>query len=155
MYSNELVCDIIKYLNSNINKKITINDLVKQYHFNRYYIMKLFKQELDISIIDYINYKRISNSLKSLQNTNDSILKVALDNGFYSQEYFSEMFNKIIGVSPLKYKNFLKHKHNQSTKDIDTVLNNIIKLDEINIKIKEYLNRRRPTNTIKSLSIFK
>ena len=95
MISNSLVCDILEYINKNINEKITIDDLTYEFNYNRYYLMKLFKKELDISIVNYINYKRIYNSLSSLRN-DKSILMVALDNGFYSQEYYAEIFKKVI-----------------------------------------------------------
>ena len=48
MISNSLVCDILEYINKNINDKITIDDLTYEFNYNRYYLMKLFKKELDI-----------------------------------------------------------------------------------------------------------
>ena len=120
MYSNELIIDILKYIDNNINKKITMEELSKQFYFNKDYIMRLFKKELNLTIMDYINKKRIYNSLKELRTTNNSILKIALNNGFQSQQYYSEMFTKIIGTSPNTYKKSLK-------------LNTPIKEEEINI----------------------
>ena len=109
MISNSLVCDMLEYINKNINDKITIYDLTYEFNYNRYYLMKLFKKELDISIINYINYKRIHNSLSSLRD-DKSILMVALDNGFYSQEYYTEIFKKVIGTNPITYKSFIKNR---------------------------------------------
>ena len=148
MYSNETVINIIEYIDNNINKKITIDNLVNEFHFNRYYIMKLFKKELNISIVNYINNIRILNSLIQLQTTKDSILKIALDNGFYSQEYYSEIFSKIIGISPQKYRTILKRKNNNK------IVNNILKLQELKDNKTKYLQRRKPTTT-KVLSVFK
>ena len=153
MYSNDLVCDIIKYIDNNINKKITINDLVEEFHFDRFHIMKSFKKELNISIIDYINNTRILNSIKSLQSSN-TILKIALDNGYYSQEYFSEIFNRTIGISPIKYKKLLKNKNTFSKHKQEKVLNNILKLQELNEFKTKYLKKQKP-KTNKVLSIFK
>ena len=62
MFSNELVCNIIEYLNDNINKEITINELSLLFYFDKTYIMKRFKRELGISIHEYINTIRIYNS---------------------------------------------------------------------------------------------
>ena len=148
MYSNETVINIIEYIDNNINKKITIDNLVNEFHFNRYYIMKLFKKELNISIVNYINSIRILNSLIQLQTTKDSILKISLDNGFYSQEYYSEIFSKIIGISPQKYRTILRRKNNNK------IVNNILKLQELKDNKTKYLQRRKPTTT-KVLSVFK
>ena len=75
---NNLVCDIINYINENINDKISIEELTQEFNYNRYYIMKLFKRELDISIINYINCIRIYNSLNSLRSILYMILKTLI-----------------------------------------------------------------------------
>ena len=84
MYSNKLICDILFYIDKNINNKINIQDIADIFFFNRFYIMKLFKKELGISINNYINLKRILNSLSDIKNTDDSYLTIALNNGFNS-----------------------------------------------------------------------
>ena len=89
MVSNELVCNIIEYLNDNINKEITINELSLLFYFDKTYIMKRFKRELGISIHEYINTIRIYNSLAYFKDDN-YILNIALNNGFNSLEYFSD-----------------------------------------------------------------
>ena len=100
MFSNELVCNIIEYLNDNINKEITINELSLLFYFDKTYIMQKFKRELGISIHEYINTIRIYNSLAYFKD-NNYVLSIALNNGFNSLEYFSETFKKIMGVSCL------------------------------------------------------
>ena len=59
IYSNELVCNILKYINININTEITIINLSNIFSYDKTYIMKKFKRELGITIIEYINNKRI------------------------------------------------------------------------------------------------
>ena len=112
--------------------------------------MKLFKKELDISIINYINYKRIHNSLFSLRD-DKSILMVALDNGFYSQEYYTEIFKKIIGTNPITYKSFIKNRHLSKKKDEDILINNLIDLEDTIDKANNYIRRRKTDNKVKSI----
>lgn len=64
MYSNNLVCDILEYINKNINKEITTDELVNRFYYDKTYIMKRFKKEIGKSIHDYINTIRILNSLE-------------------------------------------------------------------------------------------
>ncbi len=45
MFSNDLVCNIIEYINNNVNKEITIDELSLLFYFNKTYIMKRFKKE--------------------------------------------------------------------------------------------------------------
>ena len=150
MISNSLVCDILEFINKNINEKITIDDLTYEFNYNRYYIMKLFKKELDISIVNYINYKRIYNSLSSLRE-NKSILMIALNNGFYSQEYYAEIFKKVIGTAPITYKSFIKNRHLSKQKNEDILITNLIDLEDVMDKVNNYIKRRKTDSKIKSI----
>lgn len=155
MYSNKLICDILFYIDKNINNKINIQDIADIFFFNRFYIMKLFKKELGISINNYINLKRILNSLSNIKNTDDSYLTIALNNGFNSLEYFSETFKLIIGVSPRVYKKFTYFIIKIKDEEINTIRSNLLKLTSIINKIDNYKNNLKPEiKKEKKLSIF-
>ena len=155
MYSNELVCNILSYIDENFKNKITIDDLVSEFNYNRFYIMKLFKRELNISIIDYINTIKIYNSLNYINN-NHSFLSCALINGYYSLEYYSEMFKKILGVNPRTYKKIINRNRDVTIKELDTFTNNLAKIKRIIDKCNLYKTNIVPrTLPTKKLSLFK
>lgn len=156
MYSNELVCNIIEYINQNINTYISIDDLAKITYFNRYYIMKKFKMELGISINDYINIRRIYNSTNEIRNTDNSFLNIALNNGFNSLEYFSETFKKVLGVSPRDYKKSTYFIIKLEDDKLIKLRKNLIIINNIINNANKYLMRRKPKKPmVKVLSIFK
>lgn len=154
MYSNDLICDILEYIDKFIYTKISIEDLELNFFYSRYYIMKLFKKEIGITIIDYINKVRINNSINEINNTSSLLIKVAINNGFYSLEYFSEMFKKEIGISPKQYKMLIKNKYRYNDK-LELAMSNIIKIKNIISYTNKYKeNRKRKTMPIKKISIF-
>ena len=142
MFSNELVCEIIEYINNNINKEITIDELSMLFFFDKTYIMKRFKKETGLSIHEYINNMRIYNSLIYF-NDDNYILSIAFKNGFNSLEYFSEMFKKIIGVSPIIYKKYINYKYIEEFEE-KIILNNTSRLQKIKDDINIYLSHRKP-----------
>ena len=154
MYSNNLICDILIYIDNNISNKITIEDLENKFFYNRYYIMKLFKKEMGITLINYINSIRIYNSITLIKESNNSLLNIAFKCGFYSIEYFSETFKKIIGVNPEIVKQYLRKKI--VVKKMDIINNSILSLYNLKKFKERYLLNRKPDNPpIKKLSIFK
>lgn len=106
MKSSELVCYILDYLDSNLYREVTIDELCIYFGYEKSYLMKKFKSELGISIKTYVNRKKIIKSLNQLGG-NELLLKVALENGFNSLEYYSEVFSKVMGFSPSLFRRYL------------------------------------------------
>ena len=155
MFSNDLVIKILNYIDNNLYKKISIEELSDLFHYNKDYIMRLFKREIGYTITNYINCKRIYNSLHSFIYNDISILNISINYGFYSQEYYSEIFHKIIGVSPTTYNKFINYRSFVSIKDTNTIQKRIAKLDYDFRRINNYINNVPPKSTVKVLSIFK
>lgn len=103
---NKLVLDVLEFIENNLYEEINIDMLSHSFNYDKFYIMKSFKRELGISIVTYINYLKVLRSL-SYFNSDDSILKIALCNGFNSLEYYSEIFKTFLGVSPYTYKKYV------------------------------------------------
>jgi AraC-like DNA-binding protein len=154
MYSNELICNILDYINKNIDTEITIDLLSNLFFFNRTYIMKKFKKELNISIINYINTLKIYNSLSKYNQ--QSITTIALTSGFNSLEYYSEIFKKIIKVSPRKYLKFSNYYNYVNENDYITIQNSLVEISKIIEKTNTYLSKRAPKKVYKKVfTLFK
>ena len=156
MYSNKLICEILIYIDENIKNKITIEDLENKFFYNRYFIMKLFKKEIGLTIVEYINSIRIYNSILLIKNNDSNFINIAFKNGFYSLEYFSETFKLITNLNPRKFKDYFSYKKTISFEDIDQINNSMVRLYEIS-NIKDiYLSKQKPTTSpVKKLTIFK
>lgn len=96
--------EICEYIISNINESISVEQIASAFHYDKAYIMRRFKDYTGFTINEFVNECRVYNSTSSLIYTDDSILKIALSNGFNSLEYYSEKFKDIIGSSPLKFR---------------------------------------------------
>ena len=94
-------------------------------------IKERVKKETGLTITDYMNQVKILNSLSQLSKTNDLILKVALDNGFNSQEYYCEIFYKVMNQTPSNYR-----KISQNIKS--TKINELKDIKEEILRIKDY-----------------
>lgn len=104
MGQENVVLNIIDYLDENLNEEITIESIAGRFHFNRFYLMKMFKKVTGITILEYVNQKKIKSSLNAIVNSDDRILKIALNHGFNSQEYYTETFTKVLGMSPSEFR---------------------------------------------------
>ena len=154
MYSNELVVKMLNYIDDNLYKRITMDEISSIFYFNKDYLMRIFKKELDITIMDYINKRRIYNSLELLKNTDDLVIKIALNSGYSSLEYYSETFTKILGVSPLTYRKFTKINSQISDKELEIIRTRLPDISSLLKRIDIYKNNIKRSE-VKKICLFK
>lgn len=99
-----VVRNICIHILDNIDDDITMNELEKIFCYNKFYLIRMFKLYTGYTIKEFINSVKVLKTINPLIFTNDTILKIALNNGFNSQEYYSEKFKDMIGISPLKFR---------------------------------------------------
>ncbi len=100
-----LVNKICKYIDENFkDSSLTVNKLANDFSLHPSYINSVFKKSTDISILSYINHKRLEHSKSLLSNTDLSIKEVALRSGFNDGFYFSKKFKSKYGINPSKFR---------------------------------------------------
>lgn len=101
---SDVLYKVINYLNCNYTEKITLDDVASHVYLSRTYLSKIFKEEIGDSFTNYINNLRIDKSKQYLLDERIPLVDVANLVGFDDQSYFSKVFKKIVGTSPMKYR---------------------------------------------------
>ncbi len=94
---------IINYLNENYQENISLEQLSKKFELNSFYIIRLFKSELNLSPHAYLLNIKI-NKAKEFLRRGMSIVDTALECGFSDQSHFHKNFVKIVATTPKKYQ---------------------------------------------------
>ncbi|MEG1310602.1 MAG: response regulator [Romboutsia sp.] len=100
---------IIDYINNNIDKKLSLELLAKIVNMNESYLSRIFKDELEMTISDYIKIKRLERAKELLKQDNRRVKDVAISVGIQDQLYFSRLFTKFFNITPSEYR----EKYNQ------------------------------------------
>ena len=100
------IVKILEYVNSNLQRKITLGELEKKFFISKYYLCELFRKNTGFSVLEYITYKRVLKA-EELMCTGISILEASTTVGFGDYSTFYKAFKKIMEISP---KQYLKHK---------------------------------------------
>ena len=82
----------------------SIERLCKKLTLSTSHVRRVFGENAGISPIKYLNYVRCEQAKNMLTNSNLSIGEIANSVGFSDALYFSRMFKKSIGISPLEYR---------------------------------------------------
>lgn len=101
---SKLSADVIYYLQSCYNHKITIDKLSDEFHTNRTTLQFDFKKHTGKSINQYLNQLRLNMASAMLRETELSIDEICERTGFSDISYFSRVFKKGLKCTPAKYR---------------------------------------------------
>lgn len=82
----------------------SISSLCTDVGISHPHLIRLFKDKYNITLIKYLNQKRIEYACELLKSTDLSVKSVAFSSGFSDELHFMKTFKKHIGISALKYK---------------------------------------------------
>lgn len=100
---------IYQYVEKNHSNEITLQDGADELGLNKEYFCRMFRQNMGISFISYVNQVRIDHIYQDLIHTDDSILEITERHGFYNQKLFYRMFKKRYNCTPLKLRQIAKN----------------------------------------------
>lgn len=92
------------YIRKNYAQTLTLNSVAEHIHKSRNYFSYLFRQEMGIGFVDYVNKIRVREACRLLDTTDALSYEIASEVGFDNYKYFSSVFKKIMGCSPDKYR---------------------------------------------------
>ncbi|MDY0409243.1 AraC family transcriptional regulator [Virgibacillus soli] len=104
---NQSVALVKHYICQNFRDPITLDTLASVGNINKYYLAHIFKEEIGISPIGYLNQVRIKEAQILLETTDYTIAEIASFNGFSSQSFFSQAFKRETKQTPSQYR--MKH----------------------------------------------
>lgn len=105
---DERISSIIKYINKHFPEIQSIEQIAKQVHISKHHLCRIFKGSMGITLIDYLNHIRVKNACNFLEISDKDVLEISQLCGFHSSAYFSNVFKKITGYSPSKYRKLHK-----------------------------------------------
>ena len=82
-----------------------MGEVCRQAGLSRQHLIRLFKQELNVTPIQYINRTRIMHAKDLLwRNINLSVKELAYELGFADEHYFSRLFTRVVGEPPSAFR---------------------------------------------------
>lgn len=94
----------INYIQKHYKEQITLNIVAEHVYVSTSYLSRMFKKELGINFIDYLNGLRIEKAKELLMDPKYKTYEVAEKVGINDAHYFSRLFKKYVGISPTEFK---------------------------------------------------
>lgn len=100
-----LADEITAYLIAHYSEDLNQKSVAQRFFISRSYLSKLFKAKTGRGFNEYLNKIRIEQAKTALKTTALPVTEIAFGCGFNDSNYFSKIFKKVEGVSPLNYRN--------------------------------------------------
>lgn len=100
-----------QYIIDHISETIYVEDIAKVVHHNPQYLMRLFKKEVGLPILEYITAERMRIAQELLLQTEMPVNRVAESVGYDNHSYFIKMIKRHTGLTPAAFR----RKHNKSS----------------------------------------
>jgi two-component system response regulator YesN len=94
----------INYIDANYDKHITLADIAKASHLSVSRLAHIFKEQMGITIIDYLTSVRIERAKQMLLATEQSCTEICFQVGYNNQSYFSRTFKDLVGMTPRQFR---------------------------------------------------
>ncbi|MBN1804416.1 MAG: helix-turn-helix domain-containing protein, partial [Sedimentisphaerales bacterium] len=94
----------IDYIRLHYDEPVTLNEIAKAAHLSVSRLSHVFKEQVGITIVDYITNVRIEYAKELLISTNKNCTEICFESGYNNQSYFTRTFKEIVGVTPKQFR---------------------------------------------------
>ena len=102
--TDERMQEIYQYIRSNYQKSIKLQDLSDRLFLSPAYLSKYIKKQCDSSFVELLNSVRLNYAMEELVYTDNSIMKIAMDNGFASVAAYNKAFKDAYQTTPSEFR---------------------------------------------------
>lgn len=105
-----IVQDALNYIDFHIKEPLSLKLVSEQVNVSSSYLSMQFKKETGKTLTDYVNEKRIHDSLFFLATTDLPVQEVAERVGIYDENYYARLFKKYQNQTAKQYRSMMKLK---------------------------------------------
>ncbi len=100
MSQNPMIQKLLLYIEENLDKDLTLDNLAKEFSYSKFYIARTFLEDTGVTLYKYIQGRRLSEAARKLVETEKPIAWIAYEACYNSQQAFTLAFRKAYLCSP-------------------------------------------------------
>lgn len=101
---SKVVSELLGYVKSNYSSDIDLKTAAAHFYMNPNYLSRIFSTEMSKSFTEYLTDFRMQKARELLKSGNDNIYTISGAVGYGNEKYFSKLFKKREGITPLEYR---------------------------------------------------
>ena len=94
----------INYIDANYDKPIALAEIARASHLSASRLAHLFKEQMGVTLIEYVTGVRIEQAKELLLGTDQSCTEIGFEVGYSNQSYFTRTFKSLVGMTPRQFR---------------------------------------------------
>ncbi|WP_269148067.1 helix-turn-helix transcriptional regulator [Turicibacter sanguinis] len=91
-------------MHKNLYDNVSLEKVATELHFNKSYLARLFKKEMNETIGEFILREKVEEAKRLLMVSKHSLLDISVLLHFNDQSHFTKVFKQFVGLTPKKYR---------------------------------------------------
>ena len=104
MNNIEKVQAAIDYIEGHLTEKLDLDAIAGAVHYSKYHLHRVFSKTVGLTLHEYRNRRQLTEAAKLLVFSERTILDIALQAGYESQQAFTAAFSAMYKQSPSQYR---------------------------------------------------
>ena len=96
--------EVAAYINEHYSEELSLDMISERFYISKNSLCSRFKDAMNCTIIQYLSFVRLSKAKALLATTSKRIDEISDLCGYSSPNYFSLIFKKSVGISPMEYR---------------------------------------------------
>ncbi|MCB1689503.1 MAG: helix-turn-helix domain-containing protein [Halioglobus sp.] len=109
-HHDEVVAQAQQWLQMHLSTPVSMTQLAAQTQLSARTLHRRFKRATGMAPLNYLQSLRIAGARELLRHSNLSVGDIAWQHGIQDVSYFSQLFRRHCGMSPLEYRNAVRGK---------------------------------------------
>lgn len=104
---SRLVEQTCEFLNTHYREVLQLDNIAQVVGASPFHLCRVFKRQTGMAIRSYLKRLRLGGVLQALAAGDDTLSRIAVDNGFYSHSHLTSVFSKELGCPPSEVRRLL------------------------------------------------
>lgn len=104
MENKDAVKKVLDYIEDHLEGRLNLDEIAKVAGYSKFHLNRVFSDHVGCTIYKYIQMRRLTAAGEKLVNTAKSILEIAYEANYNSQQSFTLAFHQFYGCPPQQYR---------------------------------------------------
>lgn len=100
----DVVKEVIDYIENNLEEELNLDMISKNIGYSKFHLNRIFTECTGVTIYKYLQNRRLTVAAEKLVKSDKTIMQIAYEAGYDSQQSFSYAFKQVYSYPPKVYR---------------------------------------------------